>query len=140
MKKLSILSLLSLFILLSSCGKLPMNGQLDGMWQLMHIAPTAGEEIDTKEQRLYYLVQLELLGLQRGGSVEYLGRFVQSSDSLIVYDFRVHISGDNSTQAVAGDLLPWGIKGTSAHFAIEKLDGKNMLLRSDEALLTFRKF
>lgn len=138
MKKLSFL--LFILLLISSCGKLPMNGQLDGMWQLMSIAPVGGEEIDTKKQQLYYNVQLELLALQRGGSVEYLGRFVQSSDSLIVYDFRVHISGDNSTQAVPGDLAPWGIQGTSERFGIEKLDGDKMVLRSGEALLSFRKF
>ncbi len=138
MKKLSFL--LFILLLISSCGKLPMNGQLDGMWQLMSIASATGEEIDTKKQQLYYNVQLELLALQRGGSVEYLGRFVHTSDSLIVSDFRVHISGDNSTQAVPGDLAPWGIEGISARFGIEKLDGDKMVLRSGKALLSFRKF
>lgn len=140
MKKLHILFTVFLLLFMSACGKFPMNGKLDGMWQLMSIVPNGKEIIDTKEQQLYYSVQLELLALQRVGGMHYLGRFIQTSDSLIVYDFRQFITGDNSTQAVSGDLAPWGIEGTSERFGIEKLNGDNMVLRSENVLLTFRKF
>lgn len=140
MKKLQILFAVFFLLFLSACGKLPMNGQLDGMWQLMSITPHGKERVDTKEHRLYYSIQLELLALQRGGGMHYLGRFIQSPDSLVVYDFRLHVTGNNSTQAVSGDLVPWGIEGTSERFGIEKLDGDHMVLRSENVLLTFKKF
>lgn len=140
MKKQTIFILL-LLLITASCGKLPMNGNLDGLWQLMSISPSDGSEsIDTKGKRLYYAVQLELIGLQQDGSMEYLGRFTQSHDSLIVYDFRVNITGDNSSQASPGDLQKWGIEGTSERFGIEELTGDRMILRSQSTLLTFRKF
>lgn len=139
MKKQTIFFLLTLLIT-ASCGKLPINSRLDGMWQLINIATDGNESTETKEERLYYAVQLELIGLQKEGDMKYLGRFTQTNDSLIVYDFRLHISGDNSTQASSGDLKEWGIEGTTERFGIEELTTDKMILRSHSSKLTFRKF
>ena len=136
MKKLLILSLF--IVMLCSCGKTPINGKLDGMWQLIKIEKTDGTVTDTKEQRLYYNVQLELLGLQKDGYTEYLGRFNYTKDSLLVYDIRT--SGDNTLTATPEQLLPYGINGTSDRFGIEALTHNKMVLRSSVAILSFRKF
>lgn len=136
MKKLFILFTLTL--LMSSCGKYPINERLDGMWQLMTLTKNGQETINTKESRIYYNVQLHLFGLQKEGYVEYLGRFIQTTDSLIISDFVV--SGNNSVKATEEDLVPFGIYDLSERFGIEKMTDKEMILRSDDALLTFRKF
>lgn len=138
MKRLPIILLLFTTLFMSACGKLPMNGRLDGMWQLMSIAPDGDEEINTKESKLYYNVQLHLIGLQKGGQVEYLGRFTQTHDSLFVHDFL--LNADNSIQATPEGLAPFGIYGTSERFGIEEISNKKMVLKSNKALLTFRKF
>ena len=38
-----------LVLIVSACGKMPINGDLDGRWQIMKIAYTSGEE-DTPER------------------------------------------------------------------------------------------
>ena len=50
------------------------------MWQLMKIEKVGEDAIDTKEDRLFYSVQLDLLALQKVGIIEYLGRFTQTQD------------------------------------------------------------
>ena len=52
-----------LALIVSSCGKMPVNGDLDGRWQIMKIAYTSGEE-DTPE-RAYYSVALHTINLMK---------------------------------------------------------------------------
>lgn len=127
-------------LLCVTCAKAPINGDLDGFWQLAEIAYTGGTVTDTHNDGLFYSVQLKLIGLQRDGNNQYLGRFVQTEDSLYVYDFRLNITGDNSQKAAVGDLQAWGIPDTTERFAIEKLNGKEMILTSATARLSFRKW
>ena len=127
-------------LLCVTCAKAPINGDLDGFWQLAEIAYTGGTVTDTHNDGLFYSVQLKLIGLQRDGNNQYLGRFVQTEDSLYVYDFRLNITGDNSQKAAVGDLQAWGIADTTERFAIEKLNGKEMILTSATARLSFRKW
>ena len=137
MKKI-VIALLGLLCV--TCAKAPINGDLDGFWQLAEIAYKKGTVTDTHNDVLFYSVQLKLIGLQKGGNNQYLGRFVQTEDSLFVYDFRLNITGDNSQKAAAGDLQAWGIPDTTERFAIEKLNGKEMILTSATASLSFRKW
>lgn len=127
-------------LLCVTCAKAPINGDLDGFWQLAEIAYTGGTVTDTHNDGLFYSVQLKLIGLQKGSNNQYLGRFVQTEDSLFVYDFRLNITGDNSQKAAAGDLQAWGIPDTTERFAIERLNGKEMILTSATARLSFRKW
>lgn len=137
--------LLSLLVILFSCDKLPINGLLDGMWQLKKIEYTNGETIFP--EFTYYSIQLDLIKLSQvhnSGTPDrsintFLGRFQYTHDSLYIYDIRTWVYREEEIPATVEQLQPFGISN-NAHFAIEKLDGKNMLLRSDEALLTFRKF
>ncbi|RGN50789.1 MULTISPECIES: lipocalin-like domain-containing protein [unclassified Bacteroides] len=138
MKKSIVLFALIVITCMSSCGKLPKNGRLDGMWQLMKIEKVGEDAIDTKEDRLFYSVQLDLLALQKVGIIEYLGRFTQTQDSLFVYDFR--LKADNAVFATKEQLQVYGLNNTSERFGIEKLDDKKLILRSEKTLLTLRKF
>lgn len=137
---------LILITLLYSCDKLPVNGHLDGMWQLQTIEYANGKShtpIST-----YYNIQLQLIKLTQihnSGSAErridnYLGRFKHTQDSLIVYDLRKWIYREEETPATPEQLAPFGIEGTSGHFGIEELTSDKMILRSPGTLLTFRKF
>lgn len=136
MKKLFILTLLIFTV--CSCGKVPMNGKLDGMWQLMQIEHADGTVNNIKESRLYYCIQLELLGLQSAGHIEFLGRFAYTEDSLFVNDFR--LNSDNTMLAIPEQLSPYGINETAERFGIEQLTSDKMVLKSNTATLSFRKF
>ena len=136
MKK--ILILFALAIIVTSCGKTPINGKLDGMWQLMKIEKENGEDINTKKERIYYSIQLHLINLTKVNAPQYLGRFNHAGDSLFVHDFRVE--GDNSTLATKEQLETFGLSEVSERFGVEKLDRKDMVLKSKTARLIFRKF
>lgn len=137
MKKIFLLILL-LIPSLFSCRNTSINGKLDGMWQLITIEKNKEASIDTKKEKIYYNIKLHLIYLQQTDSIEFLGRFTQSDDSLFVYDFLQ--SNNNSIAATPKTLAPFGIYNTSERFGIEKLTGDKMVLRSNSAILTFRKF
>ena len=118
-----------------SCGKMPMNGLLDGRWQLMQVERHADGGVEHPAWT-YYDVSLELIELKRGseeGAVPLMGmhaRFQRTADSL-----HVRMIG-----ARAKDMLPFGMNDTIQHFGIEQLDDTSMKLNSAYARLTFRKF
>lgn len=119
----------------ASCGKMPMNGLLDGRWQLMAVERHADGVIEYPAYT-YYDIYLHLMELKRGsaeGAVPLMGkpaRFQQTADSL-----HVRMIG-----AKAKEMPPFGMNDTIQHFAIEELDDEAMKLNSDYARLTFRKF
>lgn len=138
MKKSAILFILATILSLSSCDKLPMNGKLDGMWQLIQIDTKEGSNHDVKEQRLYYSVQLKLITLRgMSGSKYILGRFEHSDNTLSLFDFR---TGGDEKPCVLSDLEPYGLYSLEPKFEVVKLTGKEMILKSEESTLYFRKF
>lgn len=138
MKKLTILFILTTIFSLSSCDKLPENGKLDGMWQLVQIDTEEGSNHAVKEQRLYYSVQLKLITLRgMSGSKYILGRFKHEGNTLSLYDFR---TGGDEKPCSLEDLKPYGIYSAEPTFEVEKLTGSEMILKSEEATLYFRKF
>ena len=132
------LTILLLALLACSCRNTSINGHLDGMWQLMSIDRTDGTYTDTKEKRIYYTVKLHLLQLEQYGGTSYLGRFTQTDDSLFIYN--VVMNDNNAQAATLDDLAPFGLFDTYERFGIEKLTAQRMVLRSRNALLTFRKW
>ncbi|MDR2389621.1 MAG: lipocalin-like domain-containing protein [Tannerellaceae bacterium] len=129
---------LLLLLLLSSCNKAPMNGPLDGMWQLMEITRADGEKIDVKAEQRYYCVQLRLLSFVKTGSCLFLGRFVYNGDSLLIHDVRIYFSEERLASKEA--LWPFGMSDVSEHFAVEEITCSRMVLKSEHATLGFRKY
>lgn len=129
---------------LFSCGKLPINGKLDGMWQLMEITHQDGKiEMPLK---VYYSIQLKLIRFNRvhEGSLHgsktdyYIGRFEHTGDSLSFYNIR-HLKNENMI-ATPEELAPFGLDGSTDRFKIEELTNSKMILISAGERLTFRKF
>ncbi|MEG1684407.1 MAG: lipocalin-like domain-containing protein [Bacteroides sp.] len=129
MKKLLILSTL-LLALLTSCSKAPINGKLDGQWQLTQIDFSNGETVNKKPERIYFSVQLHLLSLRQTNGGEYLGRFNHTGDSL-------HI---NMLEGNKEEMKVFGMDDTVQHFGVEKLSHSKMILKSEYGRLFFRKF
>lgn len=134
--------MLSLFSI--SCSKQPINGKLDGMWQLTEIEYPNGTNVFPS--KVYYSIQLHILKLSNihDGSLHgsntdyYVGRFEHTNDSLNFYDIRHYKEEEVIANPV--ELAPYGLNGISDHFAIEKLTGSNMVLKSTDITLYFRKF
>ena len=143
------LALVLLSFLLPSCDKMPMNGDLDGMWQLTSIT-TPDSTRDTRSQAVYMSIQLHLVqwnNVQRGR--QFFSHFTHTADSLLFYDF-VHPSKyavDNNkdewitpAEMHEGLFDAWGIHATDARYRIRHLDPHNLTLESADTTLTFRKF
>lgn len=126
MKKGMIFTLLVLLI--SACGKTPINGDLDGRWQIMKIEYASGEE-ETPE-RAYYSIALHTINLMQVGVTNQTGNMEYTGDSLFV------------TMPISSveDLLPFGMNGTEQRFGVKELTSKQLVLQSDHARLEFRKF
>ena len=117
-----------LILIVSACGKTPINGDLDGRWQIMKIEYASGEE-ETPE-RAYYSVALHTINLMQVGVTSQTGNMEYTGDSLFV---EMPISKIEN-------LLPFGMNGTEQRFRVKELTSKHLVLQSDYARLEFRKF
>lgn len=126
MKKVFLLLLLLAASFLPACQKAPINGDLDGMWQLMSIQ-YQDQSVKNPEQ-LYYCIQLHMVQLQ--GAAFCSGTFDHSGDSVRM------VMRESSAEAVA----PYGMNDTIQSFFIEGVSSEKMVLKSSSARLSFRKF
>ena len=117
-----------LLLMASACGKMPINGDLDGRWQIMKIEYASGEE--EVPERAYYSVALHTINLMKVGVSNQTGNMEYTGDSLFVVMPVSHVE----------DLLPFGMNGTEQRFGIKELTSKHLVLQSDYARLEFRKF
>ena len=117
-----------LLLMAGACGKMPINGDLDGRWQIMKIEYASGEE--EVPERAYYSVALHTINLMKVDVSNQTGNMEYTGDSLFVV---MPISK-------VEDLLPFGMNGTEQRFGVKELTSKYLVLQSDYARLEFRKF
>lgn len=117
-----------LVLIASACGKMPINGDLDGRWQIMKIVYASGEE-ETPE-RAYYSVALHTINLMKVGVSNQTGNMEYTGDSLFVV---MPIS-------TVEKLLPFGMNATEQRFGVKELTLNHLVLQSNYAWLEFRKF
>ena len=117
-----------LLLMAGACGKMPINGDLDGRWQIMKIEYASG--VEEVPERAYYSVALHTINLMKLGVSNQTGNMEYTGDSLFVV---MPISK-------VEDLLPFGMNGTEQRFGVKELTSKHLVLQSDYARLEFRKF
>ena len=121
----------SIFILLcltalTSCQKEDQNGDLGGFWKLQLIELTDNDSvINTREKSRFWAVQLDLIQIGSGK-----GRFQHIKDSLYIQMITMPHSPNNY-----GFFNP-----KDERFGVLHLDRNGMILRSNKATLTFKKF
>jgi len=147
MRRFRYILFILLSVLLTACDKVPVNGKLEGMWQLMEIISPAGI-IDVKSNKTYISFQLNLSQWQRGGTI-YYAHFNHTGDYLVFYDmyspakptledFNDHrITQEEIDQGV---LAPWGVHTLNPSYVILELTSSHMTLFGGDTTLKFRKF
>lgn len=134
-------------LVIISCDKVPINGPLDGMWQLTDIETSTGKT-DAKPSRAYLSIQLHLSEWEINGK-RYYSAFSKDNDSIYFERFRHHslhrTSADDNEEVTteelaAGAFDAFGIHTPSANFHINRLDGSHLELQRADTILIFRKF
>lgn len=133
------LPLLFLFALaFSACTKEDNNGDLGGNWQLLcwQSLPD-GATTATNADGIYYTIHRSTLRLRRLDLADtYLASFAVRGDSLILDRVFLSPFDDPATPA---DLAPFGFAATG-RMRIVSLSSDRLVLQSDGARLTFRKY
>ena len=123
-----------LLIVAGGCQKEPINGDLDGQWQVMEVTPQAPETIIP--ERLYYCFSLHTVQLSYYGPGPWTsGNILKFDDNRLVLEFPyadAYISIDK--------LKQYGIYSNPVSFTIEHLDKGKMILRDGDVVVTLRKF
>lgn len=139
MKK--IIYLMTLAALLCTACELDTSdsGRFEGLWKMQGVDSLAnGKHVDMTQHQVAYAFQSKLLQL-RGGGASIFCRFEQKGDSLILSDPRK--AGSNNPPVESLDALrPYGVTAFRMPFYIERLNGKQMILRSDEVRMSFDKY
>lgn len=130
-----------------SCDKLPKNGDLDGMWQVLTIEHN-GTTDNIKESQYYLSFQLDLFQLTttRNNKI-YYGYFDHKNDSIIFRQFsdmaEEHPTAPDNYPITSDNISiinQWGFYALKDSFKIELLTKDDMILRSKHARITYRKF
>ena len=133
--------------MLVGCDKVPMNGDLDGQWQLMEIQTPEGTR-DVRDSRTYLSIQLHLCQWNHI-NMAYYSYFVHKGDSIRFYNFvhsSLHRTKEDDNERVTakemseGLMDAWGIHSCDARYRIMQLNADKLELESADTLLFFRKF
>lgn len=132
--KSMILAFLStlLMLMIFSCQKSPINGDLDGQWQVMSITP---EQEDTPiHERLYYCFNLHVCNLTFYGGIFTSGN-MQFNGKTLYLDFPYATS-----ELSVRTLRQYGINSNPVTFTVEHLDKKSLIIKHGDTTVTMRKF
>lgn len=139
-------AVLMLLTFIWSCDKKwPMNGNLDGYWQFMTIETKKDKKIKNCF-RMYMAIQLQMVELRDLGNNGYknlIGEFSYDEDKnlVVIKNLKGKFStSDDKQPASLEELNDYGLYSLENVFRIIKADGSNLILESDDAILTLRSF
>jgi len=146
----SLLAIITIAIsgfIMTGCDKTPINGDLDGMWQLMRVEDN-GTSTDLSATQHYMCVQLHLVQLTRYGDAHtgIFCHFEHEGNTLRLYDFYdlteyENTEDENEQLTDVSKLEPWGIYLLDTTFQVDKLTNDALILKDASGrVLTFRKF
>lgn len=130
---ISAVAAILLLTLFTGCRKAPVNGKLDGMWQVMDIEYADGTRAKVDYQA-YYCIELHVVQLRglsgQTGNLHY-------ADSKLTMDFPYA-----DTEAKMRPLKNYGIEENPQVFDIVTLTGSALVMRtpSGSVTVTCRKF
>lgn len=132
-----------------ACDHYLINGHLDGMWQLQTIERSNPDTFIRTEGDLFYSFQRhtvligdynntnELVGHLK--DEQYVSLFDYEGESLTMGEFHLYYKRENMPYDTTR-LKRFGLYDKQTTFHIDELTAKRLVLRSDSALLTMRKY
>lgn len=125
--------LCSLILLMTNCQKAPINGDLDGRWQIIEIEHN-GEIKEVKDNQLYYNFYLHVCNLSTYGGVITEANFTYEGN-------KINLSFPYiNTETGLKQLNKYGIYSNPVEFEVVYLDKKKLIMQNDESLIICRKF
>lgn len=150
--------IITISIIFASCDKLPEDGPLPGMWQLVSIELPDGTIENVLDNQVYWCERQDFIQFHSPISpyTRTYARLNRTDDTFMLYDFS-YLANTNSDLDIdpwvpvsdANNLYFWGIIPMVdntyngyliASYKIIKLSNTTMILVSDSSILTFRKF
>lgn len=144
-------SILIIFALITtifaSCDKVPINGALDGQWQIMEMEEN-GTTTSMKDKSLYCAFQLHvcMFGSKKEGVRKYFCKFEHTGNKMRFYTFThrsAYTEEENIdkliTEEELGIILPWGFYSTDCTFDVIELNNSTMILSANGKKITYRK-
>ena len=132
-------------MIVGSCDKLPMNGKLDGKWQLKTIIKNSQKK-NQEDSGIFWSLQLKLCqitymrGLFDGASNIANTRFLYKNDSLFIFNIYLNFRNRDSLIVTPTTIFEEaGITGSQEGFKVITLNKKDMLLENGNKKLLFRK-
>ena len=145
-------------VLTAGCKKAPIDRNVEGLWKLEQFVTLSDGQTHPCE-RIYFSMQMHVVKLEEKqgplGLTAFVGELQYGDDhsTLTMSGFRgTYSTGDNGTMVgidkdTEGNIIypvemlnPYGINSTETQFDVVKADGKNLILRSNYATLTFTSF
>ena len=116
-----------------SCQKSPINGDLDGRWQIMEIE--VGNEVrNVRENQLYYNFYLHVCNLSYYGGWYTVGNFSHENNLLFINFPYIQTNQGNLK------LQEYGIYSNPVTFHIEHLTKEKLIIKEGDVVITLRKF
>lgn len=132
-------------MLMSSCGKAPEYGKIEGFWQLLEFTTEADKEVHACE-RIYYAIQLQVAEMsEKGGqklpTLKGMFHYDEASNVVTIQDIYFYDS-DKKEYATPNEALlnKYGLNDADMELEVLKADGKHLVLKSDYATLTLKRF
>lgn len=116
---------------LGGCRKGGINGDLDGMWQILTVEQISeGSVTNVKDQQLFYCLYLHTANLTKVGGVAATANMTYSGDKLTL----------EFPSSSVETLTTWFIYTNTVVFTIDHLTDNDLVMHSDRVKLTFRKY
>lgn len=116
------------------CQKSPINGDLDGQWQICDVTPAPQEEI--LKRKLYYCFYMHTCQLTSPGYTIARGNFTYDGNTIMI-DFP---SYDEEKESTITTMKQYGIYRNPVTFNVKFLDSEKLIIENSDATVTFRKF
>ncbi len=122
-------------LITTGCPKHPINGDLDGQWQVMTVEPEPAEIVIT--ERIYMCFSLHVCQLTGYGA----GVYATGNMLFSQKDKNLYLDFPHATSSLSKSRLKqYGIYSNPVTFTIEHLDKKKLILRDGDVVVTLRKF
>lgn len=118
----------------SSCQKSPINGDLDGQWQIMSVEPEPSDMII--DENLYYCFSLHVCQLTYYGNGYTSGILAFDGNSISLSFPNLDMNNDRNIKL----LRQYGIYSNPVVFQVDYLDKDKLIMKSEESRVILRKF